>query len=226
MVISTCHGTALALPWLFPSASLIIIAFPIVGSGRLYRVARRLGWKIALSSSVSALHMRAVKQSDSIELSCAELHREYMECFDGLGADPLIKEDVIPTLERTIYAVSNYVGCPVSITCMAGINCTADIDLPLFETFVYLFTICARNHSRTREVNFDLRKHNRGIVIAARFVTGQALSDDDISELCAMRLICERKNLRFEYVSDGNIVHAYFEPLRKEWSLLGIKCSE
>ncbi|MBE6577386.1 MAG: hypothetical protein E7653_04550 [Ruminococcaceae bacterium] len=221
MLVNTKLGLALALPWLFPSASYVMLSFLKFGTDKCYRALLFDGEILQATSTVEALHMRARQQKPEIHLACERYFTELEECFASLVERPLIYGNVTHELEGYIYALSNYIGCGVSVECDVDISCAGQVDVALFESFAMIFMICARRNSKRREVTFEIRKNSRGMLISASFNMGRG--SHELYELDTFERLCARKCLRFEHVTDGETVHAYFEPMRIDWSILGVK---
>ncbi len=220
MLVSTKQGLAFALPWLFPSASYVIISFVKFGTDRCYRSLLCRGMPLQSTEKVAALHLRARQQKEVFNIACENYFIELDECFGTLVERPLIYGNVTRELEGYIYALSNYLGCGASVECSTEIACAGQIDVALFESFIAVFMMCARKNTRRREVTFEILKSSRGILISASF---KVFRDVDLSEFEMFERLCARKCLRFEYVTDGETVHSYFEPMRIDWAILGVK---
>lgn len=222
LFVSTKEGLALALPWFFPSSSCAAIAFVNVGTERYYRALLTFGKELPTTHSVKQMHMRARSQNATVRAISERYNAELDSCFEDLNSCREIHGDVMPTLERIIYATSIYAGCGAGVVCKEHVQCVGNIDLELFQLFVLVFMSSACGLSRSREVTFELKNGSRGLLISAHYVKDKRPYVEH-RELDAFSAICRRRNLRFEYMSDDVTTHVYFEPMRIDWAILGIK---
>ena len=216
MLISTHKGLALAFPWLFPSASYIIISFLNVGTDKYYREMLFNKEKLSVSSSVAALRMRGRPQKDDVRAVYRRYSHELDECFGALVSQPVLRGSAVHSLENYIYAISHYVGCGAEVECFDDVKCAGEIDAALLASFLLVFMLRAKVQSPKKEATFEIRKQSNGIVISAMF-EARPKPIGIPNGLDMFEKLCRRKNLRFEYTSGDGIEHVYFEPMRIDW---------
>ena len=220
MVVCTNEGLALALPWIYPASSYVMIVFASHGTEGCYRSLLFKHADIHASSSVKALKMRARRQGDEAEETYCRLFEELEHSFGALIDRPLIHGAITRDVEQYIYEISSLVGCSASVECNGEIRCAGDVDVALFESFVMIIMMCAKRNERSREVELQIRANSRNALISAKFTSADK---QRCAELDMFEILCARKHLRFEYSHDRNVHHVYFEPMRIDWSILGVK---
>ncbi len=225
MAVSTDFGIAIAIPWLAPSSSLGILIFPYVGGAELCRVARRKGWKLKLSSAVSAMGLRSSKRSYAEEDTCVrhwELIHEALSPYSSLSNDRLPSGDITAMLEDRVYALSYYTCCPAGLVCHDAVEEFGTFDFSLFTAFVLVFMMCARIVSGRSEISVSFESNSIGTVIRMSFTVAKR-KGSKIVGVDDFRTLAMRKNLFFEYMVGDGVAHVRFSPISPDWALLGLK---
>lgn len=228
MAVSTVFGIAIAIPWLAPSSSLGMLLFPYVGGAELCRVAKRKGWRLKLSASVSAMGLRSSKRSYAEEDTCMrywELMHEALMPYSSLNNERLLSGDITAVLEERVYALSYYTCCPVGLVCHDAVEEFGTLDFPLFTAFVLVFMMCARIVSGRSEISAAFEENSVGTVIRMSFTVAKKRGSRIIG-VDDFRAIAMRKNLFFEYIAGDGVAHVRFSPISPDWSLLGLKSPE
>ena len=222
MAVNTSKGIAIALPHLVPHCSLGILSYPIMGGENFCRVARKNKWNIVMTDSLSHRRFHTTELSDTVVAYCEQLERLHYHAFGGLISSVSFKGDITSEVEKRIYSLSEYIGCPVGIVLSEPIEVVGDFQFPLFVAFAAIFMICAREVAPNREASVKLDVSGDRICVTLSFMTGGSACED-ILGLEYFKALSERKHMRFEYMAGDNLIHIKFAPMGIEWSLMGLK---
>lgn len=217
------------LPSVYPSATLCVAISTdesLLGRADLLRLAKEeefesfFTFSDSISTQASRMSERLCEQKSRYESFLNDLFTAFTGMSALEGAD---KESAKGELYKRIYAISRLTGCPVdSITEVGeGASDYTDTDLPLFVAFLFSFLAFARANAPLRKVNISLGSSSSSAIITLGFDTQKAITLSD--ELIEWEEIAAERNMMFGYKTETNSVEISFQPLRRDWSLLGLK---
>ena len=223
MFVKTVLGPAIVVPSLVPSCSLGVLVFDTQDTEDVFRAARVNKMRAAYSRELIAGRcIRNTKSSlKNAERSALLISRLY-EVFAGTHTDQLVSGDITSLLEERIYALSYYVGCPVSVVCDRPIVSVGDLDFSLFVVFVLISLMCARDISPLRDATVTIENNDYGLSVRINIVS-EKQSKEKITPIESFRALAYRKRMLFECHWETEGIHTRFSPLSKDWSLLEVK---
>ena len=216
------------VPSVFPSSTLcplFVTDEAILSAADLLRLLREeeLQGYFTLSDSIST---RPSRMSERL----VDLKERYKEFFDALisafsrmsSLDNVGAEDARDELYKRIYAVSRITGCPVeSIDEKVEDSDYTKTDIPLFVAFLFCFLAFAKRNSRLRSVDISLSSSSSAAVITiSSDVQGSITLADELVEWEALSA---ERNMMFGFDVEDNRLSITFQPLRRDWSYLGLK---
>ena len=176
-----------------------------------------------LSDSISA---RPSRMSERL----VDLKERYKEFFDALisafsrmsALDETDAESARDELYKRIYAVSRITGCPVeSIDEETDGADYTKTDLPLFVAFLFCFLAFAKRNSPLRSVDISLDSSSSSAVITISFEAQGSITLSD--ELVEWEALSAERNMMFGFDVEDSRLSITFQPLRRDWSYLGLK---
>ena len=217
------------LPSVYPSATLCVAIATdeaLLGRADLLRLARAeelerfFTFSDSISTQSSRMSERLCEQKSRFEGFFSDLFTAFSGMSALEGAD---EESARSEIYKRIYAISRLTGCPVdNITEVGeGINDYTDTDLPLFVAFLFSFLAFARTNADLRKVSISLGASSSAAIITLGFGTKKAITLSD--ELIEWEGLTAERNMMFGYRSEADNVEITFQPLRRDWSLLGLK---
>ena len=217
------------MPSVYPSATLcmaIATDEALLCRADLLRLVREDELKdlFVLSESISTQSSRMSERLCELKSRHESFFSDLFMAFSGMSAlEGADKESARSELYERIYALSRLTGCPVdSITEVGeGTNDYTDTDLPLFVAFLFSFFAFARANAPLRKVNVSLGSSSSAAVITLGFDTQKAITLSD--ELIEWEGLTAERNMMFGYKADEHSVEITFQPLRRDWSYLGLK---
>lgn len=212
----------------FPSSTLctlLVTDEAILSAADLLRLLREeeLQGYFTLSDSIST---RPSRMSERL----VDLKERYKEFFDALisafsrmsALDEIDAESARDELYKRIYAVSRITGCPVeSIDEETDGADYKKTDLPLFVAFLFCFLAFAKRNSRLRSVDVSLASSSSSAVITISFEAQGSITLSD--ELVEWEELSSERNMMFGFSVEDNRASITFQPLRRDWSYLGLK---
>lgn len=215
-------------PSLYPSSTLgIALAFDgeDISGEDILRLAAEEEYKQAFVFDES-IELRPSRMSDRLE----SLKPRFSELFCRLSRslfdmEALRDADAARAREELIsriYAVSELVGCSVEYLSEEGeSNDYSATDLPLFVAFLISFFACARENAPLRSVGVSLFSSSSAATVSVRFETQRSLILSPV--LIEWESLCADRNMTFSYAREGQRAEISFQPLRRDWSYLGLK---
>ena len=212
----------------FPSSTLcplFVTDEAILSAADLLRLLREeeLQGYFTLSDSIST---RPSRMSERL----VDLKERYKEFFDALisafsrmsALDEIDAESARDELYKRIYAVSRITGCPVeSIDEETDGADYTKTDLPLFVAFLFCFLAFAKRNSPLRSVDVSLASSSSSAVITISFEAQGSITLSD--ELVEWEELSSERNMMFGFSVEDNRASITFQPLRRDWSYLGLK---
>ena len=212
----------------FPSSTLctlLVTDEAILSAADLLRLLREeeLQGYFTLSDSIST---RPSRMSERL----VDLKERYKEFFDALisafsrmsALDEIDAESARDELYKRIYAVSRITGCPVeSIDEETDGADYKKTDLPLFIAFLFCFLAFAKRNSPLRSVDVSLASSSSSAVITISFEAQGSITLSD--ELVEWEELSSERNMMFGFSVEDNRASITFQPLRRDWSYLGLK---
>lgn len=212
----------------FPSSTLctlLVTDEAILSAADLLRLLREeeLQGYFTLSDSIST---RPSRMSERL----VDLKERYKEFFDALisafsrmsALDETDAESARDELYKRIYAVSRITGCPVeSIDEETDGADYKKTDLPLFIAFLFCFLAFAKRNSPLRSVDVSLASSSSSAVITISFEAQGSITLSD--ELVEWEELSSERNMMFGFSVEDNRASITFQPLRRDWSYLGLK---
>ena len=212
----------------FPSSTLcplLVTDEAILSTADLLRLLREeeLQGYFTLSDSIST---RPSRMSERL----VDLKERYKGFFDALisafsrmsALDEIDAESARDELYKRIYAVSRITGCPVeSIDEKIEDSDYTKTDLPLFVAFLFCFLAFAKRNSPLRSVDVSLASSSSSAVITISFEAQGSITLSD--ELVVWEELSSERNMMFGFSVEDNRASITFQPLRRDWSYLGLK---
>ena len=230
ILLTECEGRIWGfLPSVYPSATLcaaIATDESLLSGADLLRLAEEDGLResFVLSESITTRPSRMSERLCEIK----RRHESFFECLISAFSDisALEGSDVESAREELyerIYALSRLTGCPVeSITENdREIGDYRETDLPLFVAFLFCFLAFARANADLRNLSIALDSSSSAAVVTLRFKAQKSVILSD--ELLEWEGLTSDRNMMFGYSTNDGITEIIFQPLRRDWSYLGLK---
>jgi hypothetical protein len=215
-------------PSTFPSATLclsFVTDEAILSGADLLRLAREeeLQEYFTLSDSISTRPSRMSERLLGIKERYKEFFDALISAFSRMSVlDETDTESARDELYKRIYAVSRITGCPVeSIDEKLEDSDYTKTDLPLFVAFLFCFLAFAKRNSRLRSVDISLASSSSAAVITISFEVQGSITLAD--ELVEWEALSAERNMMFGFDVEDNRLSITFQPLRRDWSYLGLK---
>ncbi len=119
-------------------------------------------------------------------------------------------------------------GCPLDISLKNNFvyeeEPTAELDFALYVAFVTALLLYARKEAKERCAKLNIEINEKSPLVSLSL---EPMSSPERTprELLSLLSIAERLNIQFYTASENGILTVSFSPLRKDWSLLGIKAN-
>ena len=212
----------------FPSSTLcplFVTDEAILSAADLLRLLREeeLQEYFTLSDSISTRPSRMSERLLGIKERYGEFFDALISAFSRMSVlDNVGAEDARDELYKRIYAVSRITGCPVeSIDEKVEDSDYTKTDLPLFVAFLFCFLAFAKRNSRFRSVDISLDSSSSSAVITISFEAQGSITLSD--ELVEWEALSAERNMMFGFSVEDNRASITFQPLRRDWSYLGLK---
>lgn len=216
------------IPTLYPSSSLYVALVSdesLMSGTDLLRLATDDEFKDAfvLSESISTCPSRITerfpKQKARFkvffdDIISALLKLSSLECADvGFARDELY---------RRIYAVSRLTVCSVDVVEENGSEGDyRKTDLPLLSAFLFNFLAFAKERAPLRQASVRLASLALAATVTVCFDTQSPIAFSEA--LVEWEGLAADRNMMFGYASRNDHAEITFQPLRRDWSYLGLK---
>lgn len=214
------------MPSLFPSSTVCIALIfdgSLISGEDALRLAREERYRhlFLFSDSISLSPSRMSPRLETLRPRFEALLERLSACFLGMDA---LKDSDAESAERElrsrISALSLLVGCPVELECAEDLDCR-ETDLPLFVAFLLSMLCCARSEALSRRATLSLSSSSSAARLCVCLETERPLTLSPA--IMEWESIGADKNMPFEYLSTDNGAMVTFQPLRRDWSYLGLK---
>lgn len=216
------------LPSTFPSSTLcplLVTDEAILSGADLLRLVKEeeLQEYFTLSDSISTRPSRMSERLVDLKERYKEFFNALISAFSRMSAlDETDAESARDELYKRIYAVSRITGCPVeSIDEETDGADYTKTDLPLFVAFLFCFLAFAKRNSPLRSVDISLDSSSSSAVITISFEAQGSITLSD--ELVEWEELSSERNMMFGFSVEDNRASITFQPLRRDWSYLGLK---
>ena len=215
------------LPSVYPSATLcfaIATDDALLCRADLLRLVREDEFKdlFVLSESISTQASRMSERLCELKDRHESFFSDLFTAFSGMSAlEGADKDSARSELYERIYALSRLTGCPLDSITEVGETDYKETDLPLFVAFLFSFLAFARANAPLRKASISLSSSSSAAIITLGFDTQKAITLSD--ELIEWEGLTAERNMMFGYKSEANSVEITFQPLRRDWSYLGLK---
>lgn len=217
------------LPSVYPSATLCVAIATdeaLLGRADLLRLVKEEKFErfFVLSNSISTHPSRMGERFCEQKSRYESFFADIIKAFSGMSAlEGADKESARNELYQRIYALSRITGCPIDSICEEGegISDYTNTDLPLFVAFLFSFLAFARSNAHLRNVSISLRSSCSAAIVTLRFDTQKSITLSD--ELIEWEGVTAERNMMFGYSVQADSVEITFQPLRRDWSYLGLK---
>ncbi|MBR0454793.1 MAG: hypothetical protein IIX25_03950, partial [Clostridia bacterium] len=216
------------MPSTFPSATLclsFVTDEAILSAADLLRLVKEEEHEgyFTLSDSISTRPSRMSERLLGIKERYGEFFNALISAFSRMSVlDEADAESARDELYKRIYAVSRITGCPVESIYEEtdGADYTKT-DLPLFIAFLFCFLAFAKRNSPLRSVDISLASSSSSAVITISFEAQGSITLSD--ELVEWEELSSERNMMFGFSVEDNRASITFQPLRRDWSYLGLK---
>lgn len=212
----------------FPSSTLcplLVTDEAILSGADLLRLVKEeeLQEYFTLSDSISTRPSRMSERLVDLKERYKEFFNALISAFSRMSAlDETDAESARDELYKRIYAVSRITGCPVeSIDEETDGADYTKTDLPLFIAFLFCFLAFAKRNSPLRSVDISLASSSSSAVITISFEAQGSITLSD--ELVEWEELSSERNMMFGFSVEDNRASITFQPLRRDWSYLGLK---
>lgn len=214
------------IPSLYPSSTICIaLLFDdlLISGEDTLALAGKEAYKelFVISPSVIMRQSRMSNRLALLETRFARFCGQISACF--LDMDALKDADIEGARDEIfsrIAAISELVGCQID----CAEESTGDYrrtDLPLLVAFLFSILSAAKDNAPLRRASLLLTSSSSSLRITVRFETQSSITLSPV--LMEWESIGAEKNMPFEYSSDGQTVSVGFQPIRRDWSYLGLK---
>ena len=225
MVLDSELGIFVIFPQLMPSSAMGLAWLPGTPRTMTLRFLFRqkligIAWNGTLAEEGKGRFSAVMKrQSEGPE---EELGR-IVCAIEGLWIDNLrTRKRVDQALADRLTCVSKLVGCPTRLIRQDSIIAGGEFDMGLATLFLLLSLLLCREYSldRCAEISFEEHTYGGAIAIRIPLVEKETLT---CWEYLSLAVLAERYRMLFEKSENEEALFLRFAPIRRDWSLLGLK---
>lgn len=155
-----------------------------------------------------------------VEKSCRQIEEVFGRDEEALV---VLGERAESVLSHTVLATASLAGCRVSLRCEKSISLGYGFDKYIFKMFLLIFFMSAREYGTKREARVELKNSYEGAFVTAEFSVYPDEGHKSTYPLSTILSLAERHNIRCTMAFRDGIARAEICPVRKDWSLLGLK---
>ncbi len=219
-------GVYIIVPSLYPASSLVPAFFfenasPVLRLLRecdtgIYTLAPRTKPKTARISSIDP------EFSERFFDFIGEIH-EIFSCVE-LDVNSLCSEDRREYVLRQCARISNFTDCPIELSLGEALEAAREfpkLDYQLFTAFLLTALYSAKHQAEDRTAHITLGILSGSLLVEVNFRLYRKAPH--YREFSRWEHMAYEKNMLFEHSVGKNILKIRFNPIRTDWSLLGIK---
>lgn len=215
-------------PTLFPSSTLTVVLIfdsSLIRGEDILRLVEEEPYKrmfilsdgITMRPSHMSPRLMAIKPRFEAFLHVLSACFFRMDALKGANA-----KDAREEIFDRIGAISALVGCPVELEYEEDSpRDYRETDLPLFSAFLLCMLCCARSVSPLRKASLSLSSSSSAAKLCVSFESQRSLTLSPV--IVEWESISADKNMPFEYLSTDGCERVTFQPIRRDWSYLGLK---
>ena len=152
---------------------------------------------------------------------CDEIKAAFFDInkMPGMVGEDKCRDEIIAQILR----ISQFVGAPITeLNEILNENYRySQTDYPLLTAYLLTFMMLAKNVAYTRDLRVSLSSAVGAALVRLSFDTDEALGMS--SAILTWEDITYEKNMLFEYAQHDDTVRVGFQPMRYDWSYLGLK---
>lgn len=224
-IADTCMGTAILLPYLMPSSSLVMVCIPRVKRNDLIKLALRdIRQPILLGEGIRSvergrLHDATGEMKEEYEGFMKQVERCYGNAEYGTLPIP---GEVGTLLTQRLQALSELLEYPVHVKCVPKIMNYGEVDVGYFLAYCTVMISMAKMDLPAGEAEFTLEEKTYGCSVSL-MLSGWKRIQRTPKDVLWMDSIASRKRILFEVTLMPEGVFFHFSPMSKDWSYLGLK---
>ncbi len=218
-------GYALVHASIFPSTQMLLVNF--IREGRKTDFLNTAVLSV-LSEDISLFDIPHSRKSNKLgKETAAELARvvndvnDLFRYFENRSYFSFTVSD--DKLRTAIEAASSLVGCEVGLSVSGEVVCDSGFDKYSFGAYLLSMLLLCRRLGKTRKADIFVSYCKEGAAFEISFDTFEDISELDSKELSVMDALAQRNHMIFEYLSGGGVFRVRFCPVRKDWSVIGVK---
>ena len=228
LILKTHIGSAVIFTDIFASTSTFAAVFlDTEKKGRLIPLLSRNEDASHLIYSENALKRyipkRDVKLVEDFKIMLNNINTAFnMARFRFVRRD----ESCVEKVYDSIKAISNIVGCSLTLSHTDELICDDRFDKQAFVAYILGMLMLCKKESRTNSAAIALSSQNGGIAAEISFDSKQKLSRMTCPMIEALAVFAENNNILFEFVSNEGSVKTKLLPIRLDWSFLELKSDQ
>ena len=127
-------------------------------------------------------------------------------------------------LKTTIESAALIAGCAVDLAVSGEVVCDSGFDKYSLGAYLISILLLCRRCGKTRKADIFVSYCKEGVAFEISFDVLRDISELDSPELSSIGALAQRNNMIFEYLLFDGIFKVRFCPVRKDWSVIGVKC--